>query len=772
MRLVCLLGLGLTISAATLRSGAEGLDSHEDSADKPPTSTPPPPNPEATDSLNASAVVPPRPVQTHVEAPEEASERVSVVLELVIDEHGRVERAELLDGPEPFAGAALESARNFVFEPAKARGHAVAAKIRFLVRFEPKELIAAPATPPHRQAKSQRTARERPKQAKPGETAPGAPLEVVIATQRPAYTTGIVTRSEAREIPGTFGDPLRAVEVAAGVTPIFSGVPFFFVRGAPPGNVGVFLDGVRVPFLYHAALGPSVVHPALIDRIELHRGASPPRFGRYAGAIISAETRPPLDRAGGEANVRVFDAGGLVETPFAGGRGHALIGGRYSYTGLIVSLLSDAKVEYWDYQTRVDYEVSRNSRLGIFAFGAYDLYAAQDQDVERGAGTQFHRIDLRYDTATKNSNTRVAVTVGADRTGSTSGSLKDHSIAFRSFTEHRLNEHVSVNYGSDLSVDKYSLRIDPTAAEAADILALFPNRTDIVGSAFTELVLAPMPWMTLAPGVRADGYRVAKSQAAAIDPRFATTLHPNRWLYCGYSIGVANQPPNYVPQVPAATVGTLTGGLQRALSMSTTVGAHLPYDFGVSVTGFRAEYYNLLDPIGRAKDWTFDAGNLSHRERGVAYGLELELRRAMTKRVGGFLAATLSRSERHEGAVESLSAFDRPLVVSAALGIDLGYRIRAGARLAYYSGIPGRYFNGGNYQFLDSLRSSPYFRADLRLERRWPIAGRGYWALVAEMLNATMSKEITTRNCGSLGCTNEVSGPLAIPSIGFEIYSY
>ncbi|MEI9949386.1 MAG: hypothetical protein WDO74_10485 [Pseudomonadota bacterium] len=32
-------------------------------------------------------------------------------------------------------------------------------------------------------------------------------------------------------------------------------LPFFFVRGAPPGNVGYFLDGIRVPLLFHIALG-------------------------------------------------------------------------------------------------------------------------------------------------------------------------------------------------------------------------------------------------------------------------------------------------------------------------------------------------------------------------------------------------------------------------------------------------------------------------------------------------------------------------------------
>lgn len=712
-----------------------------------------------------SEVTPPRPVATRVETPIEPQVRVTVVLELLIDERGAVEQARVLDGPEPFARAALEAAPGFSFEPARLRGRVAAAKIRFLVRFEPKQLVVASSAQSAPVKLPSKPVVPSPEREKP-------PMEVVVTAIRPAYTTGLITRTEAREIPGTFGDPLRAIESSAGVSPIYSGVPFFFVRGAPPGNIGFFLDGVRVPLLYHAALGPSVVHPALIDRVELHRGAAPAHFGRYAGAIVNAETRGPLNRLGGEANIRLFDAGGLVETPFANGRGHALIGGRYSYTGLLVSLLSDAKIAYWDYQTRTDYATSRHGRIGLFAFGAYDQFAAQDGTIERGGGTQFHRVDLRYDIDEATHKTRVAFTTGLDRTGSPSGALKSQLLGFRSLTQHRLRRNLQLLYGSDVTVERYRLQIDETSAEAHDISALFPNRTDVLGSLFAELNYSPLNWLALSPGMRADAYRIAGTTATAVDPRFATTLRPHRNFYTSYSIGVSNQPPNYVPQVPAASIGTLKGGLQRALSMSTTIGGTLPLDLGISLTGFRAEYYNLLDPIGRDKDWSFDPNSLNHRERGMAYGFEVELRRMMTKRIGGFLSATFSHTERSSGDRESLSAFDRPLVLSAALGVELGYRIRAGARLAYYAGIPGHVFGDKGARFDGSLRSNAYYRADLRIERRWPIAGRGYWAVVAEMLNATMSKEITSRNCGTLGCTDEVSGPIAIPSVGLEMYSY
>src|SRR4029079_7052967 len=102
-----------------------------------------------------------------------------------------------------------------------------------------------------------------------------------------------LSRTEVRQIPGTFGDPFRAIEIMPGVTPVVSGLPFFFVRGAPPGNVGYFLDGVRIPLLFHVGAGPSVVHPGLIQRVDLYPGGYPAYFGRFSGGIVSGETAPP-----------------------------------------------------------------------------------------------------------------------------------------------------------------------------------------------------------------------------------------------------------------------------------------------------------------------------------------------------------------------------------------------------------------------------------------------------------------------------------------------
>src|SRR5688572_3114978 len=90
---------------------------------------------------------------------------------------------------------------------------------------------------------AQVSASDRDLQPAPEET----PVEITVEGERPQPMRSSLQRAEIRQVPGAFGDPFRAVEVLPGVTPVISGLPFFYVRGAPPGNVGYFLDGVRVP---------------------------------------------------------------------------------------------------------------------------------------------------------------------------------------------------------------------------------------------------------------------------------------------------------------------------------------------------------------------------------------------------------------------------------------------------------------------------------------------------------------------------------------------
>ena len=47
--------------------------------------------------------------------------------------------------------------------------------------------------------------------------------------------------------------------------------------------------------------------------------------------------------------------------------------------------------------------------------------------------------------------------------------------------------------------------------------------------------------------------------------------------------------------------------------------------------------------------------------------------------------------------------------------------------------------------------SPPFIRIDVRLEKRWKLGERGWWGIIAEVLNATASTEVVSRSCSERG---------------------
>lgn len=341
-------------------------------------------------------------------------------------------------------------------------------------------------------------AREAAAQTEPGTSspAPAAPTaspspspepvqEVTVHGARQDPGSEELTTSEVKQLPGAFGDAFRSIEAMPGVTPLVSGLPYFLVRGAPPGNTGFFIDGVPVPALFHLGVGAAVVHPSLVDRVDFYPGGYPARFGRFTGGILSGELATLPDHAHEEASVRLIDAGGLVSTPFADGRGDVMASGRYGYPGPVVSLIDPSVgLSYWDYQTRVRWRLDADDEISTFAFGSYDSLSTRDSTtggMDQVLGIQFHRVDPRWDHRTGPSGSlRVAVTLGYDRTAAGNGrstttalgnpanptfvtnpatedSIQSESVRLRAEWAGRLSPDVALRVGSDAVAQPYAV---------------------------------------------------------------------------------------------------------------------------------------------------------------------------------------------------------------------------------------------------------------------------------------------------------------------------
>lgn len=700
---------------------------------------------------------------TEVPYPKGATGDAEVVLALVIDPDGSVRAAEVLEGEEPFASAARDTALSWRFKPATRDGEPVAAKIRFAVSFtEEKPEPVAPEPPP--------APKPEPDPKKPA--APPPPpkqvIEVVAEGDRPPPSVSTLKRAEVRRLPGAFGDPFRAIEVLPGVTPIVSGLPFFYVRGAPPGNIGYFLDGVRVPYLFHAAAGPSVVHPAIVDRVDLHAGGYPARFGRFSGAIVSAETTEPRTDWHGEGVLRVVDAGALVEGGFADGKGTALVGGRYSYTAGLFSLISpEITLDYRDFQARVTYDITERDRIGLFAFGAFDFLSSTTNNIETVLfGSEFYRIDGRYDARLPGGGKlRAAVTWGFDQTRIADGrNTRDDILGTRVRITRPLSNELTLRGGFDMQVDNYSSKTrpyaDPDDPNQEAFNDLFPPRSDVGVATWTDVVWRPDKVLEVTPGVRLDMYQSDGARAIAVDPRLSLIIHLNPQIRLLHSIGVANQPPSFVVPVPGLAVASLRGGLQTAIQAASGVEVSLPWKITATVTGYNGVYLNMTDSIGVQPPGN-DALQIP-RSLGSSKGIEVYVRRSLTERLGGFVAYTFSRTTRSTSLAKFPAAFDRPHVFHSAFGYNLGAGWQTGFRFSMYSGSPVLSAPEGlpeSFKPSDPPRDPVFYRLDFRLEKRWKLFDTAWISAVMEMVNATLNTETLNGN--------EV-GPVSIPSIGLE----
>jgi TonB family protein len=732
-----------------------------------------PARPAAADA--AAVVVPPQLVSEAVVAyPAGAHGDAVVVLTLTVNTDGSVRAVTALEPNEPFSGAAVTAARAFRFTPATRGGKPVAVVIHFQLDFhEPKPEPAPDATgsamPPTPAGTPDRVASTAPAPAAtPTPPSPNAPIEIDVWGAKLAPAVSSFTRAEVRQLPGAFGDPFRAIESLPGVTPIVSGLPFFYVRGAPPGNVGYFLDGVRVPYLYHVGLGPSIVHPGMVSRVDLYPGGYPAEFGRYAGGIVSGETTVPTSTPHGEGNIRLFDAGAMAETGFAGGRGTVLLGGRYSYTAAVVSLLApDTTLAYHDYQARVSYDITPRDRVTLFSFGSYDLVGQTQNDILNVLfGSEFYRADLRYEhTFDDSSSWRTAVALGFDQTriGDQRNS-QDRMLGVRSRYEHPLGGGNVLRSGFDVSIDGFSADkrtyADPEDPNTIRFDNLFPPRSDQAAGVWADVVWQAAPRLEVTPGLRVDVYGSGGASAFALDPRIAARFKITNKFRIVHAYGIAHQPPSFVVPIPGLTPGKLQGGLQSSWQTSAGVEWDLPGETSAKATLFHNAFFNMNDVLGISTGNRRDA--LDARAGGSAIGFELYVHRRLTKRIGGYLSYTLSRSTRQLDGYTFPSAFDRTHVASGALAYDLGRHWRIGGRLVVYTGVPKSNDVRGAVApppEAHPARDPAFYRIDARLEKRWQLGKKAWISFVLEGLNVTLSKE----TFGS----NEI-GPVTIPSIGVE----
>lgn len=753
--------------------------------------------------------IPPQPLYAPVQYPQAGEGDGDVVLSLTVDRLGRAKDVVVLSGQEPFATSAVEATAHWVFVPAQRGGLALDARIRYLVAFRPGEPQGAAQSAVRTDGSDLEPVKRATGQS-PERNVEATPIEVLVEGNRtePTYS---VTAAESRRLPGAFGDSFRAVDVLPGVSPVLSGLPYFYLRGAPPSNVAYYYDGVRVPLLYHFAAGPAVVHPGFMGNVEVHSGAYPARLGAAAGGIVSGQAAPFSEEPSAQVGVRLVDAGGLLELPFAEGRGAVMIGGRYSYAGAVLGLIHpDIQLRYWDYQSRVRYALGAKDDVELLWFGSGDVFrersskpnfqtngmsastpgersrGAEEREFRTELDLNFHRLDLRWLRNTTEHQHLAALTVGLDKTLVDDGAAKGRTLLLgsRFQAEDRLQSGLVWRFGGELLGERIEQEIEPGFGDPPEPASVgcvdcrpgvsppgisrrapsvgdedyalgFGDRIDARLSAYSDFVWHASANTTVTPGIRTDVFLSGDDVAIGIDPRLRVRFGLFPGLASVHEFGVAHQMPSFEIPVPG-TNPNLKGGLQRAVQHSAGLQKKLGEHSSLSMVLFQNLFFEFTDASAVP-------GGSDVRVNGRAYGLELMLRRSFSRNWAGMMTYTLSRSTRSSGRYSGPAASDRTHVINLAASWEPGAHWLVGARALSYTGVPSRRELGE-----EARRTSIFWRLDWRVQKSWIESGGRVWNLVFEVLNTTLNREMVTLDCMTDPCEADYLGPITVPSIGLE----
>lgn len=597
--------------------------------------------------------------------------------------------------------------------------------------------------------------------------------------ERSEVTRQTVQLEEVRRIPGTGGDVVRVVQNLPGVArPQFVGGQII-VRGSAPQDTGIFLEGDNVPLAFHFLGGPAVINTEMIQSIDFYPGNFSSRYGRSTAGIIDLRTRSPrTDRFHGYVDVDLLDSSAIIEGPINDNWSFALSGRRSYYDLFLPSVLRAFEADvfvaprYYDYQAWTTYRSDDGDHKVEFS-----LYGSNDklqlilpdnqpqgdttvQTSEFGFDNGFHRGQARWSWAPEGSiiESDLMASFGVNMasievTEDLFFNLDYYTTQIRQDTRVELLEDLELRVGADAQIGtvRYSYAIpnfdaspDDTAspdgqgdipANWADGMADQRATWEVLPAIYTELDYKLFDRVRLIPGLRADYYGPIRK--VSISPRLTSRVDITDDLLIKGGVGLFTQPP--LPGQAEDDFGNPNLTFEKAIHYA--LGAEWrPAGLGLEQLELDSTlfYRDNFDLVSTTAAQTIDEeGNrqpvvYDNSGKGRAFGLELLVRHHPHNNFFGWIAYTLSRSERLHRETGEWTLFnqDQTHILTLVAGYNLPWNIDISARFRLVSGNPITPVVGSVldidadsyrpvYGEPNSVRASAFHQLDLRVDKRF-----------------------------------------------------
>ncbi len=580
--------------------------------------------------------------------------------------------------------------------------------------------------------------------------------EAVGTYRRPGedITRRTLTLSEIRRIPGTFGDPVRVIQNLPGAARSPFGTAALIIRGSNPEDSAVYIDGIRVPFIYHLGGYASILNSDLVETVDYLPGGYGVQYGRSMGGVVDVTTRKEStdEQTRLTWTTDIMDSGGLVEAQLGeDGDHHVAAAGRRSYVDLLLPLVMPytvagqvgltARPRWLDYQARYTYTGFERTRISAFLFGFEDrlfistpddFAQGTDQDTQGDLALSYstHRLVVRIDHRVNDKlDLSLTPSIGPDQTSFSLGQELSYDswqwiLTVRGEARYRPFEGLEIVPGVDLLGGWYGFRFElpfnPDMFADYDPLGERENTT-IEGTdqgwspdLYLKTVIKPLRQerdrLILTPGVRLNTIFLPNfNNLATVDARLAFRARVLEKGFVKGGTGLYQQPPQ--PQESYSPGVEIDLMMERAWATSLGWEQELPYGFRFDVEAFYKKLDRLIVYNPDFEDLYKDAPYVNDGI-GRAYGIELIAQRDPVGKFFGWISYTLSRSVRNnypsddelddwfpetEGTGWYAFDFDQTHILVAIAGYRLPWEIEVSGRFRYVTGNPTNYYSGGAY---------------------------------------------------------------------------
>ena len=591
--------------------------------------------------------------------------------------------------------------------------------------------------------------------------------ETVVRSERERkeVTRTTLQAAEIQKIPGTQGDTLKVVQNLPGVArPAFNGGDIV-IRGTSPFDSGVFLDGQRIPLLYHFGGLTSVYNSELLESVDFLPGNFSSYYGNITGGVINVRSRAPrMDRFHGTLGVGLLESNAVLEGPITENLGIA-VAGRRSYIDLVLKLVPENEdgpsiqvaPRYYDAQVKLNWTPNKQHTFTMQGLVSNDVLALlfdrpadQDPSVngEFQITTGFTQLRLGHQykagALTLSSQGLVGNTLIEFILGDRNLRISATNIALRSTAEYVLNEGLELAGGLDIDYSMGDVRArvqappregePPSPGVLDEILETDGNFDQYFPGMWAEARWKPLEGLLVVPGVRSESYVYTDQQVRkrSFNPRLAVRYALTGTVTLKGGVGLYHGPA--INEEPNITFGNPELKAKRSRQYSVGSEWQPTPEYFLSGEVFYNDLSRLIVRSDRLveRDGQQVPENLTNLGTGRIYGFELLARRNLTERLFGWVAYTFSKSQRRDrpGAQERLFDNDQTHVLTAIASYKLPAGWELGARFRFSSGNPRTPITGARRDDLsdvfipifgpvNSTRLPNFHQLDIRVDKNF-----------------------------------------------------